>query len=124
MKKTTVKISKPIYLRMSILDINKTLMHEFWYDYIQPKYQDSKTMLMGYWQLCYSYYSYPAFLFVTEDFYKDIANNAEKWLDTSNYDKGDKSPLPISKNKKVIGIFKDQLGRKIIMEFVGLRVKP
>ena len=40
MKKTTVKISKPIYLRMSILDINKTLMHEFWYDYIQPKYQD------------------------------------------------------------------------------------
>ena len=39
-KKTTVKINKPIYLRMSILDINKTLMYEFWCDYIQPKYQD------------------------------------------------------------------------------------
>ena len=46
-------------------------------------------MLQGYWQLCYSYYSYSALLFVTEDFYKDIANNVEKWLDTSNYDKGD-----------------------------------
>ena len=40
MKKTKVKTNKSIYLGMSILDIRKTLMYEFWYDYIKPKYQD------------------------------------------------------------------------------------
>ena len=48
MKKTKVEMNKPIYHGMSILDISKTLMYEFWYDYIKPKYQDSKTMLYRY----------------------------------------------------------------------------
>ena len=49
MKKTSVKTNKPVYLGMSILEINKTLMHEFWYDYVKPKYNDkAKTMLHGY----------------------------------------------------------------------------
>ena len=41
MKKTKVKMNMPVYLGMSILDINKTLMCEFWYDYIKPKYQEN-----------------------------------------------------------------------------------
>ena len=50
----------------------------------------------------------------TEEFYEDIVNDVEKWLfDTSNYD--DNRPLPIGKNKKVIGLFKDQLGGKIMI---------
>ena len=40
MKKTKVKMNKPVYLGMSILDISKTLMYEFWYDYIKLKYKD------------------------------------------------------------------------------------
>ena len=49
MKKTKVKMNKPIYLGMSILDISKTLMYEFWFDYIKPKYKKkSKIMLYGY----------------------------------------------------------------------------
>ena len=55
----------------------------------------------------------------TEYFYKDIANDVERWFDTSNYDKNDKRPLPIGKNKKVIGLFTDELGRKIMIEFVA-----
>ena len=51
---------------------------------------------------------------LTTDFYKDFANDVEKWFDTSNYDEDDKRPLPISKNKKVIGLFKDELGGKIM----------
>ena len=59
----------------------------------------------------------------TEHFYKDIANNVEKWFDTSNYDENDKRSLPIGINKKVIGKFKDELGGKIMKEFVALRAK-
>ena len=116
MKKSKVKINKPAYLDMSILDISKTSMYQFWYDYIKPKYQDKA-------YLCYmdidSFFTY----FKSEDFYKDIANDVKKWFDTSNYDKDDNRPLPKGKNKKVIGLFKDELGGKIIKEIVGLRVK-
>ena len=59
----------------------------------------------------------------TEDFYKDIANDVEKWFDTSNYDKNDERPLPIGINKRVIGMFKDGLGVKIMIEFCALRAK-
>ena len=48
MKKTKVKIKKPIYLELSILEISKTLMYEFWYDYIKPKYGDNV-------KLCYTH---------------------------------------------------------------------
>ena len=69
MKKTKVKMNKLVYLGMSILDISKTLMYEFWYYY---------------------------------------------------YDENDKRLLPIGKNKKVIGLFKDELGGKIMEEFCAL----
>ena len=59
----------------------------------------------------------------TEDFYKYIASDVERWFDTSNYDEKDKRPLSIGKNKKVIGLFKDELGGKIMIEFCALRAK-
>ena len=59
----------------------------------------------------------------TEDFYKDIADDVDKWLDTSKYDKNHNRPLPIGKNRKVIINFKDELDGKIIIEFVALRAK-
>ena len=116
MKKTKVKMNKPIYLGMSILDISKTLMYEFWYDYIKPKYQDKA-------KLCYMDTDSFVIHIKTEDFYEDIANDVEKWFDTSNYDENDKRPLPIGKNKKVVCLFKDELGGRIMKELVGLRAK-
>ena len=116
MEKTRVKIIKPLYLFMSILDINKTLIYEFWYDYIRPKYGD-KT------KLCYTDTDSFVVQIKTEDFFEDISNDLKRWFDTSNYDKNDKRPLPIGKNKKVPGLFKDELGRKIITEVVALRPK-
>ena len=59
----------------------------------------------------------------TENFYEDIGNDIEKWFDTSNYDEDDKNLLPIGKNKNVIGLFKDELGGKIMIEFAGPRAK-
>ena len=116
MKKVEVKMNKPIYLGQAILDISKTLMYEFWYDYIKPKYGDKA-------RLCYMDTDSFVMNIKTEDFYKDIASDVERWFDTSNYDKKDNRPLPIGKNKKVIGLFKDELGGKIMIEFCALRAK-
>ena len=116
MKKTEVKMNKPIYLGQAILDISKTLMYEFWYDYIKPKYGDKA-------RLCYMDTDSFVMNIKTEDFYKDIASDVERWFDTSNYDKKDNRPLPIGKNKKVIGLFKDELGGKAMTEFCALRAK-
>ena len=93
MKQTKVKVNKPVYLGMSILDISKILMYEFWYDYIKSKYQDRA-------KLCYMDTESVIINIKTEDFYEDIANNVEKQFDTSNCDIDDKRPLPIGKKQE------------------------
>ena len=112
MKKIKVKMNKLVYLSMSILDIIKMLMYKFWYDYIKPKYEDKA-------QLCYTDTDSYVIYIKTED----IANDIERLFDTSNYDEKDERPLPISKNKKVIRMFKDELNGKIMTEFVALIAK-
>ena len=114
MKKTKVKMNKPIYLCLSILEISKILMYEFWYDYMKPKYGDNV-------KLCYMDTDSFIMNLKTEDFYKDITNDVEKRFDISIYETD--RPLPTGKNKKVIGLMKDELGGKIITEFVALRPK-
>ena len=91
MKKTNVKMNKPIYLGFSILEVSKTLMYEFWYAYMKPKYEEKA-------KFCYTDIdSFIAYI-KTEEFYEDIASDVDKWFDTSGYlvDR----PLPMSKNKK------------------------
>ena len=116
MKKTKVKMTKRRYLGMAILDISKSIMYEFRYDYIKSKYGDRA-------KLCYTDTDSFVIYIKTEDFFEDISNDVERWFDTSNYDKNDKRLLPIGKNKKVPGLFKDELGGKIITEVVALRPK-
>ena len=91
MKKVEVIMNKPIYLGQAILDISKTHMYEFWYDYIKPKYKDKA-------RLCYMDTDSFVNNIKTEDFYKDTADEVEKWFDTSNYGKNDKRPLAIGIN--------------------------
>ena len=114
MKTTKVKMNKPIYLGLSILEISKTLMYEFWYDYMKPKYNDKV-------KLCYMDTDSFIMNIKTNEFYKDISNDVENRFETSNYEVN--RPLPTGKNKKVIGLMKDELGGKIIMEFVTLKPK-
>ena len=91
MNKTRVKMNKPIYLGLSILDISKILMYEFWYDYMKPKYGNDV-------KLCYmDTYSFVMNI-KTEDFYKDTANDLEKRFDTSNYEVN--RPVPMERIKK------------------------
>ena len=114
MSKIKVKMNKPIYLGLSILVISKILMYDFWYDYMKPKYNDNV-------KLCYVDTDGFIMDIKTEDFYKDIANDVEERFDTSNYEVN--RLFPTGKNKKVIGLMKDELGGGIITEFVALRPK-
>ena len=114
MKRTKVKMNKPIYLGLSILEISKILMYEFWYDYMKPKYGDNV-------KLCYMDTDSFIMNIKTEYFYKDITNDVEKRCDTSNYEVD--RPLSTGKNKRVIGLMKDGLGGRIITDFFALRPK-
>ena len=101
MRKIKVNMNKPVYVGLSILEISKTLMYEFWYDYIKPKYTDNV-------KLCYVDTDSFIMHIKTEDFYKDIDEDVEKRFDTSNNEVN--RPLPTGKNKKVIGLMQDELG--------------
>ena len=114
MRKAKVKMNKLIYLGMAILDISKILMHGFWHGYIKPKYGDRI-------KLCYMDTDSFILFIKTENFYEDIADDVQKRFDTSNY-RVDRS-LPTKKNKKAIGLMKDELGEKTITEFIALRPK-
>ena len=123
MGKTSIYMNKPVYLGMSILDISKTLMYDFYYGYLKPKYGDKVKLLFTDADslMCE---------IETEDFYKDIAPDIHEWFDTSNFlkDKDGKylfhlSGIPTGVNKMVIGMMKDEECGKIVEEFVGLSAK-
>ena len=116
MGKIKVVMNKPVYLGQAILDLSKIVMYEFHYDYMKPKYS-------GNLKLCYMDTDLLVYHIKTEDFYQDIAGDIKDRFDTSGYDKRDARPLPIGLNKKVIGLMKDELGGKIMTEFVVLRPK-
>ena len=107
-------MNKPVYLSMSILNISKILIYEFWYDYIKPKQGDRV-------KLCYTDTDSFLLHIITKDFYENITVDVEKWFDTSNYDENDKRPPTIGNNKKVYGF--SFLGGKTMKEFVALRAK-
>ena len=101
---------------IDILDLSKIVMYEFHYDYMKPKYGNNL-------KLCYMDTDSLVYCIKTEDFYEDIVNDVETRFNTSGYDKRDAGPLPIGLNKKVIGLMKDELGGKIMTEFIALRPK-
>ena len=116
MKKTSLTMNKPVYLGMCILDLSKTIMYDFHYNYIKPKYGAKAKLLFT---------DTDSFLYEieTEDFYKDISGDVKDRFDTSDYPENHPSGIPTGINKKVLGMFKDEAAGKRIKEFVGLRAK-
>ena len=104
--------NKPVYLGMSILDISKTLMYDFHYNYIKKKNGPKAKLLIT--DTDSSMYEIH-----TEDFFEDIRKHIKEKFDTSNFENSKRPRL----NKKVPGMFKDEASGKIISEFVGLRAK-
>ena len=116
LKKTSLTMNKPVYLGMCILDLSKTIMYDFHYNYIKPKYGDkAKLLITDTDSLMYE--------IETDDFYKDISEDVKVRFDTSDYPENHPSGIPTGINKKVLGMFKDEAAGKIIKEFVGLRAK-
>ena len=114
MRITQIFMNKPVYLGWSILDLSKTVMYDFWYDHVKPKYGENA-------KPCYMDTDSFIVHVKTDDIYKDIAKDVETRFNTSNFEID--RPLPNGKNKKVIGLMKDELGGQIMKEFVGLRAK-
>ena len=112
-QKTKLKLDKPIFIGMSILDLSKQHMYKFYYDVMKPKYGDNIKMV---------YTDTDSFVFHTKtnDIYEDL-NTIKKELDFSDYPKEHK--CYDDNNKKVLGKFKDELKSKIITGFIALRPK-
>ena len=107
-------MNKPVDLGLSILEISKIVMHEFWYDYVKPKYGE-KT------KLCYMDTESFIVYIKTEDIYSGIANVVESRFDASNYELDE--PLSKGKHKKGIGSIKDEFSGKIMKGFAAIRAK-
>ena len=114
MKKTEILMNKPVCLGLSILEFSKILLYEFWYNYVKPKYGEKAKFC------CMDTDSFIVYI-KTDDTHKDIREDVETRFDTSNNEL-DRS-LSKGKNKKVIGLMKDELGGKIMAKFVGLRTR-
>ena len=116
MKRTEVKFNKPVYVCQAILDLSKTLMFDFHYNYIRNKYGNKAELL-------FTDTDSLMYEIQTEDFYKDITDDVIYKFDTSDYPKDHPSRLSTDLNKKVIGMFKDEVAGRQITHFVGLRPK-
>ena len=101
MRKTQILMNKPFYLVLSVLKLSKTVMHEFWYHYVKPKYGKNA-------KFCYIVTDSLCLCKKTKDVYKDVVEDVEVRFDTSNSELN--RQLPKRKNKKVIGLIKDGLG--------------
>ena len=116
MIKTEVYFNKPIYVGHAILDLSKTLMFDFHYNYIRKKYGNKAELL-------FTDTDSLMYLIQTDDFYHDIKYDIRKKFDTSDYPENHPSGIKTGVNKKVIGKFKDEAAGRQITHFVGLRPK-
>ena len=116
LKKTKLYFNKLVYLGMSILDLSKSLMYDFHYNYIKTKYGDKAKLL-------FTDTDSLAYEIRTKDFYKDINPDIEKRFDTSDYPSNHLSGIKTGHNSKVLEMFKDEAGGKQIVEFFCLRAK-
>ena len=109
MKKLQILMNKSLNLGLSILEVSRILMYEFWYDYVTPKYDEKAKLFYMDTDIFITYIK-------TDYIYKNNAEDVRSGFHTSNY--GFDRRFHKGKKKNVIGIMKDKLGGKIMIEFV------
>ena len=112
MNRFTVNLTKPVYAGQAILDLSKLYMYQFHYDHLKKKYPNAKLLFTDTDSLCYHIH--------TEDIYSDMKADGHMY-DFSSYN--ERHICYSTKNKKVIGKWKDETDGLIIKEFIGLRPK-
>lgn len=115
MKPDQIILDKPIYIGFTVLDLSKSHMYNFHYNVIKPFYNDRV-------RLCYTDTDSFVYEIYTNDFYCDLKHNFLEYFDSSNYNNENEFAIPLI-NKKIPGLFKDEMGGEYISEFVGLRSK-
>jgi hypothetical protein len=112
MKQKEVKLDKPVFIGLTVLELSKLTLYKFYYDYFKLKYPDAVLLYTDTDSLIINV--------PTEDIYKDMETELEHY-DPSDYPKD--HPLYSEENKKVVNKFKDELNGKLVEEYVGLRLK-